>query len=51
VNHREVDSGTIRVGAAADLVILDGDPFSGDDIASIQVDMTVVDGRTLSRSA
>jgi len=37
--------------AAADLVILDGDPFSGDDIASIRVGMTVVDGRNLSRGA
>lgn len=51
VNHRESDSGTIRVGAVADLVVLDGDPFSTDDIASIRVDMTVVDGRNLSRSA
>jgi hypothetical protein len=49
VNHRDADSGAIRPGALADLVILDGDPFFGDDISSIRVHSTIVGGRTVPR--
>lgn len=44
--HREADIGTLRAGAYADLVILDGDPIDGDpsDIASIPIAATVVAG-------
>ncbi len=49
VNHRDGDSGTIRAGAVADLVILEGDPFARDDISSIRVHETIVDGRTVPR--
>ncbi|RRO18952.1 amidohydrolase [Saccharopolyspora rhizosphaerae] len=46
VNHVEQDTGTIEVGKAADLVVLDADPFSlpPGEIASCGVDLTVVDG-------
>ena len=51
VNHRDGESGVIRPGAVADLVILDGDPFETDDIASIRVHETVVGGRTVPGGA
>lgn len=41
------DSGVIRVGARADLAILDRDPFAGpaEEIAATRVSQTFVDGR------
>lgn len=45
VNHRD-DTGTLRVGQRADLVVLDRDPFDGppDGIGATRVDRTYVDG-------
>ncbi len=45
--NRLDDTGSIRVGALADLVVLDRDPFSGpaDAIADTKVLQTFVDGR------
>lgn len=51
VNHRDHESGIISPGAVADLAILDGDPFSGDDLTSTRTSMTVVGGRILTRDA
>lgn len=44
--NRLDDTGSIRVGALADLVVLDRDPFSGppDEIAATRVLQTFVDG-------
>ncbi|MEB3371528.1 amidohydrolase [Saccharopolyspora mangrovi] len=49
VNHVEQHTGTVEVGKAADLVVLDTDPFSlpPEEIASCGVDLTMVDGRTV----
>ncbi|WP_406691380.1 amidohydrolase [Saccharopolyspora sp. ID03-671] len=46
VNHVEGSTGTIEVGKAADLVLLDADPFAlpAAEIASCGVDLTMVDG-------
>jgi predicted amidohydrolase YtcJ len=46
INHRD-DAGVLRIGAVADLVILDPDPFTGppDQIGGTQVSATYVDGR------
>jgi predicted amidohydrolase YtcJ len=47
VNHLDADRGTIRPGAIADLAILDGNPFTSTDIASIRVGMTVIGGEVV----
>lgn len=46
VNHLDGDTGTIRVGAFADLAVLDRDPFAGpaDQIGATRVLQTFVDG-------
>ena len=46
INRREHLVGTIRPGAAADLVVLERDPFGvpADEIGSIRVDTTYVNG-------
>jgi predicted amidohydrolase YtcJ len=46
LNHREATTGEIRVGAAADLIVLDRDPFSrpADEIAETTVTSTWIDG-------
>jgi predicted amidohydrolase YtcJ len=46
VNHLD-DTGTLRLGYAADLVVVDQDPYTtrADRLAGITVDMTYVDGR------
>ncbi len=46
VNHVEGETGTVEVGKAADLVVLDRDPFSlpPEEIGQCQVDLTMVDG-------
>ncbi|TQS40676.1 amidohydrolase [Cryptosporangium phraense] len=45
VNHRD-DSGSLRVGGRADLVVLDRDPFEGpaEEIGAVRVAETFVDG-------
>ncbi|GAA4882943.1 amidohydrolase [Saccharopolyspora cebuensis] len=47
VNRLEHESGTLAVGMAADLVVLDRDPFAlaADEIGDCAVDLTVVGGR------
>ena len=50
VNHREQASGTISVGADADLVIIDGSPFEADDIGALRVSETIVRGETVYKS-
>jgi predicted amidohydrolase YtcJ len=47
VNRREQHTGTLRVGAAADLVLLDQDPFAvpADELGGIGVAGTWVDGQ------
>ncbi|MHA6803391.1 amidohydrolase [Salinifilum ghardaiensis] len=49
VNHMEGGTGTVERGKAADLVVLDRDPFALDaaHIADCQVDLTMVDGRVV----
>ncbi len=51
MNHPD-DTGTVRVGALADLVVLDRDPFDGpaSAIADTQVEQTFVGGERV-RSA
>jgi hypothetical protein len=49
VNHRDEVSGSLRTGATADLVILDGDPFAVGDISTLVVDETIVAGETVYR--
>jgi len=49
VNHRDEVSGSLRTGAAADLVILDGDPFAAGDISALVVEETIVAGETVYR--
>ncbi|WP_203453628.1 amidohydrolase [Jiangella aurantiaca] len=45
-NRLEHESGTLTIGKAADLVVLDGDPFAVDarDLSSLRVRATFVDG-------
>ncbi|GAA4615596.1 amidohydrolase [Saccharopolyspora hordei] len=45
-DHADHESGTVEVGKAADLVVLDRDPFSApaQEIWRCQVDLTMVDG-------
>lgn len=52
VNHLD-DTGTIRVGALADLVVLDRDPFDGppEDIGSTTVALTYVGGERVHAAA
>ncbi|HET7325704.1 MAG TPA: amidohydrolase [Nocardioidaceae bacterium] len=47
VNHAEGDTGTLEVGKAADLVVVDRDVFDAPvgEVADARVDLTVVDGR------
>mgnify|MGYP000923818277 CR=1 FL=1 len=51
VNHLD-DTGSIRVGALADLTVLDRDPFAGkpDEIGATRVLQTFVDGRRVFAS-
>jgi predicted amidohydrolase YtcJ len=46
LNHREATTGEIRVGAAADVIVLDRDPFSqpAEEIAETTVTGTWIDG-------
>jgi predicted amidohydrolase YtcJ len=52
-NHLEETVGTVAVGAAADLVVLDRDPFAGhaDDIHAARVKQTYVDGELVYSDA
>ncbi|GLW30088.1 amidohydrolase [Actinoplanes regularis] len=51
VNHRD-DSGSVRTGNVADLVVLDRDPFDGpaSEISATKVAMTVVAGQVVHRA-
>jgi predicted amidohydrolase YtcJ len=44
VNHLDGDRGSIVPGAAADLVILNDDPFDREDVSGIEVDLTIIGG-------
>lgn len=48
---RDKESGSLEVGKAADIIILDHDLFSIDpmDISSVQVTATIIDGKILFR--
>ena len=47
MNHREDEVGAIRAGLAADLCVLDRDPFTADpaEIGAARVVATYVEGR------
>lgn len=47
VNHLDDGRGLVAPGMVADLVVLDGNPFTSEDIAAIQVKMTVIDGKVV----
>ncbi len=47
VNHDDERTGSIEVGKAADLVVLSGDPFAVDDLASVVADLTIIDGEVV----
>lgn len=47
-NHDE-DRGVIAVGKVADLVVLDNDVFQAEDIGTVQVALTMVDGEVVYR--
>ena len=47
VNHLDEHRGTIRPGAVADLVVLDGNPFEAGEIAGIRVGITVIGGEVV----
>ena len=51
VNHVEHETGSIELGKAADLVVLDADPFAApkDEIGHCGVDLTMVDGEFVHR--
>jgi predicted amidohydrolase YtcJ len=50
-NHAEHETGSIELGKAADLVVLDADPFGlpRDEIGHCGVDLTMVDGEFVYR--
>jgi len=47
VNHLDGERGTLDPGSAADLVVLDGDPFHTGDISAIRADLTMIDGEVV----
>ncbi|MBW2242314.1 MAG: amidohydrolase [Deltaproteobacteria bacterium] len=51
-NHREAETGSIEVGKAADLVVLDRDLFETlpEDISETRVQMTILEGEVVYRS-
>jgi hypothetical protein len=49
-NHDDADRGTIEVGKVADLVALDSDVFTADDIGEVQPVLTMVGGAVVHRS-
>jgi len=49
-NHADALTGSIEVGKQADLVALDGDIFSAEDIGLVQPVLTMVGGATVYRS-
>ncbi len=43
-SHIDQDRGSIELGKLADLVVLSGDPYAVDDIRTLNVDFTYIDG-------
>lgn len=51
VNHLDVRTGTLTAGKEADVVVLDGDPFSSGHPARHAVTHTIIDGEVVYRKA
>lgn len=47
VNHLDATHGSVEVGKMADLVVLNGNPFSDSDISAIEVDLTLIEGEVV----
>lgn len=47
VNHSEREVGSVEVGKLADLAVLSADPYAATDLASIEVDLTMVGGQVV----
>jgi hypothetical protein len=49
VNHIDNEVGSIRPGMLADIAILSADPFELEDLAEVEVDLTMVGGQVVHR--
>jgi predicted amidohydrolase YtcJ len=49
-NHLDHETGTIEVGKRADLVLLDGDILTADDVSTLRPTLTLVDGDPVYRA-
>jgi predicted amidohydrolase YtcJ len=50
VNHAETDTGTLRPGMLADLVVVDRDPLADGSFAETKVDLTMIGGEVVYRA-